>query len=526
MLSITTHSVSLISSVERPMRNIIIVAALVVFTTCGLLGFAGETCATVIDTGNVSSYATQGLLGVDTTDKYDITFRQASLREALQFLAWVANINIMIPEGLEGVVNVNFSELTIGAALNSIIRANALEYTIEGSVMRIGKEEAFKASGEDLKTHTFRLRFAPAPRMAEQVGKLLSGRGAVIADERTNSVIVRELPSNIDNVMRFIEDVDLKDTQVLIESKILEATRAFGRSLGIQWGVTRGAAGDKVTMAGFTTPSTNSSGSTSSSSSQQLNGRNVNVNLPAENPTSGLLLGMLFGSTNIDVQLLAAEQRGDAYIISDPSIVTSNGNLAKIRSGATLLIQGTGEINIGTGSNNTSGGGSGLQEIETGIELTVTPQITMGSYVKLNIKAETSQPDFARAIQGIPVIVDNTATTEVLVKDGETTVIGGLSRYQDSTNKKRVPFLHRVPLIGNLFKSKDRKLENGELMVFIKPSIIRHEGIRPAQARIRDVERRQESMYLAPMSDPQQEAQKELKKVERVSNRKGNKYVR
>jgi len=500
------------------MRSRILLVISIIFIAAASLW--GMRNASAISTGNVSAYATQGLLGVDSPERYDITFRQTSLREALQFLAWVAEVNIMIPEGLEGVVNANFNDLSVGAALNTIIRANALEYTIEGDVMRIGKEEAFKASGEDLKTHTFRLRFAPAKDMADQVQKLLSGRGAVIADARTNSIIVRELPSNIDNVKRFVANVDLKDTQVLIESKILEATRAFGRSLGIQWGVTRGAAGDKVTMAGFTS---SSSGSASSSGSQ-LNGRDINVNLPATSPTSGLLLGMLFGSTNIDVQLLAAEKRGDAYIISDPSIVTSNGNKAKIRSGATLLIQGGGDINIGDSGN--SAGGSGLQEIETGIELTVTPQITMGDFVKLEIEAITSQPDFARAIQGIPVIIDNTATTQVLVKNGETTVIGGLSRYNDSTQKQRVPVLHRIPLLGNLFKSKDRTMENGELMVFIKPSIIRDEGIRPAQARIRDVERRQESMYLAPMSDPQQEARKKIKKAERADSRKGNKYVR
>jgi type IV pilus assembly protein PilQ len=509
------------------MRNIVLVMALAALTVGGLLSSAEDARATSLDTGNVSAYATQGLLGVDDPERYDVTFRQASLREALQFLAWVADINIMIPEGLEGVVNVNFSNLSIGAALNTIIRANALEYTIEGSVMRIGKEAAFKESGEDLKTHTFRLRFAPAVRMAQQVKQLLSGRGAVIADERTNSVIVRELPSNIDNVMRFVRDVDLKDTQVLIESKILEATRAFGRALGIQWGVTRGAAGDRVTVAGFTSSASQSStGGTATGGSSQLNGRDVNVNLPANSPTSGLLLGALLGGTNIDVQLLAAEQRGDAYIISDPSIVTSNGNRAKIRSGATLLIQSSGDINIGSGSGSGTSGGAGLQEIETGIELTVTPQITMGDYVKLDIKAETSQPDFSRAVQGIPVIIDNTATTEVLVKNGETTVIGGLSRFSDSTNKKRVPLMHRIPIIGNLFKSKDRRLENGELMVFIKPTIIRQEGIRPAQARVRDVERRQESMYLAPMSDPQQEAQKKIRKTKRASGSKRNKYSR
>lgn len=468
-----------------------------------------------VDTGTVSRQLTSSYFGIAGDRKYDISFRQASLRETLQFLSWIADVNIMVPEGIDGVVNVNFRDITISNAMNAVIKANSLEYTVEGGVVRIGKSDQFKDTGEDLKTETFRLRFAPAVEMKEKIATLLSERGSVISDERTNSIIVRELPSNIDSVRRFITDVDIKDAQVLIESKIMEATRTFSRSLGIQWGVNRGADGSRFRFGGV------------EAIGQADSERNLNVNLAPTSPTSGLLIGSLFKGTNLDIQILAAERRGDVYVISDPSIVTSNGKSAKIRSGATLLIQGTGTVNIGTTSTGSvSSSGANLQEIETGVELTVTPQITIDDFIKLDIETVTSSPDFSRAVQGIPLIVDNTAKTTVLVKDGETTVIGGLTRFSDNLNKRRVPYLSRIPLVGNLFKSKDRSAENTELMVFIKPTVIRVEGRAPAQVRVRELEQRREAMYLDPIYDPQEAQQKKLKKADRIRQRRGNKYLR
>lgn len=475
-----------------------------------------QSAAFAVDTGSVSRVDTENFFGIRDNAHYEIAFRQASLREVMQFLAWVAEINIVIPEGIEGVVNVSFRDITVSGALNAIIRSNELEYTVEGRVVRIGKADQFKESGEDLKTETFRLRFAPADEMLPKLQQLLTTRGSAVSDSRTNSLIIRELLSNIDNIRRFVDDIDIKDAQVLIESKILEATRSFSRGIGIQWGVNRGVDGWDVRTGGV------------SAVGQADSGRNLNVNLvPSGTPTSGVLIGGLIKSTNLDFQILAAEEKGDVYVISDPSVVTSNGQPANIRSGATIYVQGTGSVNIGTtGGSTTSAGGGSLEEIETGVELKVTPQITIDDYVKLNIEAITSTPDFSRAVQGIPVVVDNTATTTVLVKNGETTVIGGLTRYSDSIQKKGVPGLSRIPVLGNLFRSKEKQLENTELMVFIKPTIIRVQGVTPAQIRIHEIEQLQESMYIEPMINPQKDIDKRKKKAENVKDRTGNKYVR
>lgn len=492
---------------------------------CGLSFFAVCTAFAqnggAIDTGNMSRSLSSSYLGGSSAEVYDIAFKNASLREVMNFLAAIADINVAMPETTEGTVNVSFRGVTVGDAINAIIKSNLLEYTLEGKVIRIGKGDQFKDSGEDLKTETFRLQYAPAREMESKIKQLLSSRGSVIFDERTNSVVVRELPANIDNVRRLITSVDIKDAQVLIESKIMEVTRNFTRALGLQWGMQKGSTASTLQLGGVKAVGVLD------------NNNNMNVNMnPVTTPSSGLLIGSFFKGTNLDFQILAAEKRGDVYVISDPSIVTSNGKSANIRSGATLLVQGSSTVNIGstTSAAGTTGGsnvGSGLQEIETGVELKVTPQITAGDFVKLEIETTTSTPDFSRAVQGIPIIVDNTARTTVLVKDGETTVIGGLSRYSDNLTKQAVPGLSKIPLLGNLFKSKDRAKENSELVVFIKPTVIRTEGTLPAQMRVREVEERRENMYIQPIiKQDEEDTRKVADEKEAAKARKGNKYLR
>ncbi|MBI4126911.1 MAG: secretin and TonB N-terminal domain-containing protein, partial [Deltaproteobacteria bacterium] len=397
-----------------------------------VLMMAGSVVAQGQDTATRQPVLERSLLGPQGHALFDIRFEQTPLRDALEFLAAVADENIIVPEGVEGSVTTNFHDVTIEDAIHAVIKVNGLDYTVEGSVIRLGKGDDFKDTGENLRTQIVQLNYAIAKDMVKPVASLLSSRGAVFADDRTNSLIIRDLPANLDNAARYLGQVDVRDAQVLIEAKILEATRSFSRSLGIQWGVNK-TTGD-VRVQGVEGVGLADSD------------RTLNVDLPATSPSSGLtlLLGQ-FSGTNIDVQLTAAEDRGDVYVISDPNIVTSNGMPAKIRSGTTLLINASGNINIGAEGGGATSGGAGLQQIETGIELKVTPYISIDHFVKMDIEATTSTPDFTRAIEGIPVITDNEAKTTVLVKDGETTIIGGLSRLSNNVSETRVPGFSRIP---------------------------------------------------------------------------------
>lgn len=435
------------------------------------------------DTGSASDFGTSSLF--DKGEKYTVKLADSELKESIRFLARIAGLNVMIPEDLTGVVNVSFKSVGIMDAINSIVKANDLDYAIERGVLRVGKSGQFSKTGEDLQTETIRLKFATAKDLQDQVKTLVSERGSVLVDERTNSIVVRERAMNIESLRKFIEDVDIKDSQVLIEAKIVEVTRDFSRNLGIQWGVNNG--GNRVNVTGL------------ESVGQADSDRYLNVNLPAASPTSGLglIIGKLAGATNIDIQLTAAEQKGDARIISEPSIVTSNGIAANIRSGETMYIKTTGDLNIGSSTASTS---TGLHEIETGIELKVVPQISGGDLVKLKIDAATSQPDFSREVEGIPVVIDNTASTEVLVIDGQTTVIGGLAKFVGNDTVKAVPFFSKIPLFGNLFKSRAKSKRNTELMIFIKPTVVKPaEYLTQYNAQAEEVEEMKSKMMVEPL---------------------------
>jgi type IV pilus assembly protein PilQ len=437
--------------------------------------------------------------------RYSVKFGDADLRTALRFLAKIADLNVIIPEDIEGNVSVNFDNISIKDAMHSIIKANNLDYAEELGIIRVGKGEKFVGTGEDLKTQTFRLQYASAKELKEEVKPLLSERGSVLADERTNSLIIRDVMTSIGNVRDLVDNVDIRDAQVLIEAKIIEATRDFTRNLGISWFGARGTGKFKfggVDTVGETTGINNTTYGNF-------------TNLPATSPTSGF--GMQIGTLkgiDIGAVLTAAEESGDLTIISEPSIVTSNGKEANIRSGETLLVATSGGISVGSEGSSSSSTSGEVEEIETGVELKVTPLIAANGFIRMDIEAETSQADFSRAVEGLPVIVDNTANTSVMIKDGETTIIGGLFKYNDSRTKRRVPFLSKIPLLGLLFRSKDYTKSNNDLMIFIKPTIVKDISQIPVQARIREIEEFKQRIVLPKMMDEEidKERQKKYKR--------------
>lgn len=421
--------------------------------------FFGVPARAEVNTGNVAGIRTGGQLSSGVGKPFTIEFRGAELKEALRFLAKIAGFNVMIPEGISGLVNVTFESTPVIDAINSVAKANGLDYAIERGILRVGKAEQFSSSGEDLKAETIRLKYATASKMVEKIKGLLTQRGSVLSDERTNSIVVRETLANIEHVRRFLDNIDIKDAQVSIAAKIVEATRDWTRSMGIQWGANSDS--NRGNVVGV-----NSVG-------QSDAGRSLMVNLPATAPSSGfgMQIGVLPGGFRIEAAITAAEQKGDLHVISEPQIVTLNGVAAKIRSGETIYVKTAGSVSIG-GASAAGSGQTGLQSIETGVELNVTPQISVGGYVQMAISAVSSSPDFSRQVDGIPAVIDNRANTTVLVHDGETTVIGGLMKWRNQDQRRKVPFVGDVPLLGNLFKSRSRGKTNSELMIFIRPNIV------------------------------------------------------
>ncbi len=394
---------------------------------------------------------------------YSIEFREADIKDVIRFLAKMDNKNVIVSDKLEGTVTVSFDTITLNTALHSVLDAHGLIFIYENDVLKIAPLDEFKKLGKDLSAETYNLKYATASKVIDQVKSLVSTRGSAIFDERTNSITIKDTPEDLKNTREFLTRLDTKDEQVLIEAKIIEASFDFINSLGIQWGGE--AAKGNVRTGGISEVGTTTFGSTSG---------NLAVNAPARGTTGtqgGLGMLMSIGSSTAIAKLSAAEERGDISILSRPSVTTLNNQAARIRSGVTFYVKASGDISIGSSSTSNSTS-SGLETIESGIELIVTPQITVRDFVKLTIEATESQPDFSRAVEGIPAIIDNTASTTVLLKNKETTIIGGLLQSRKSNQEKGVPWLSKIPVLGWLFRSKTDTNNKSELLVFIKPTIL------------------------------------------------------
>lgn len=407
---------------------------------------------------SLSSYLPKPSAG---SDQFEISFQGADIKDALNMIASAGNFNIMLPETLGGRVTLTFRQTSLKEAMGSILRVNGLEFAEEGDIVRVGKQEDF-ASGSYFNTEQIGLQYASAKDLVEAIKSHLSEKGTVTAEKRTNTLIIKDSQTVIDNIRMLVQLLDKQDTQVRIEAKIVDVTRTFSRSLGIQWGFAK----DTGQVQGFgATGAGNLPGTTTP----------ANFNFPALSPTSGVgvLVGNLFSNTDLNAQITAAEAKGDAHIISQPSITTVNNAPAKIRSGLKIFVKTTSTIAVGGSGGGASGEDSGLKEIDTGIELTVTPQITSVNTVKMKIDAVESEADFTRTVDGIPSVIDNTASTTVLVRDGETTVIGGLMKIKKSNSRQGVPFINNIPIVGWFFSNKTRSKTDNELLVFITPHLVK-----------------------------------------------------
>ncbi|MBI4209803.1 MAG: hypothetical protein HY538_08905 [Deltaproteobacteria bacterium] len=391
---------------------------------------------------------------------YSVEFHDADIRAAVRMLAKLGGQNIVVPESVEGKVTASFEQVKLEEALGAILKTHGFGFVVEEGTLLVVSKKEVEALGEDLMSASFNLQYAKAKDVLPHLQSFITERGTTIADERTNSVYVRDTSLAVENIRKLVSNLDREDRQVLIEAKIVDASVDFIRSFGIQWGVTH--SGGDADVGGLSAVGTSDAG------------RNLGVNLPAEGLNSGSPLGglgLIIGnvdSTIADLQLSAAEEKGDIKILSRPSVATLNNHSAKIRSGVKFYVVTSAAITVGqTGDSSTN-----LQQIGTGIELQVTPQISVNDLIKLEIEAVESEADFSRAVEGIPAVIDSTATTTVMLKNGDTTIIGGLYRVRETEAERGIPGLMRIPLLGYLFKSDTKTQQKSELLIFITPKII------------------------------------------------------
>jgi type IV pilus secretin PilQ/predicted competence protein len=447
-----------------------------------------------------------------------LDFKDADVHNVLRLLAEVSKLNIVATDDVHGKVTLRLFDVPWDQALDIILQVLNLESTQERNVIRISTvkrlreereelqraQEAAKAV-EPLRVEYFKVNYAKALNLSRIISGaglnavrartsgtggsggdgdtgLLTSRGSVFVDEFSNTIVVRDIQRGVDNARELVRRLDVQTPQVLIESRIVEATTDFARDLGVQWGYRNLQSPQTGNPTGVNFPGTVAIGG--SGLGVGASGLPFIADFPAAvGPGAGsalnLALGSIDGSQSLDIRITAEESTGKARIISRPRVVTLNNVAATIKSLTVIRVKlpGTGTV-INTGAGGAAGGGSTATErIETGIILVVTPQVSADGFVMLDMFAKSSQADFARQVDGIPTEISREANSHILVKDGQTVVLGGIYRENASDNQTGIPFLKDLPAFGWLFRKIDKRNSREDLLVFLTPHTIN--GVSP-----------------------------------------------
>jgi type IV pilus assembly protein PilQ len=405
-----------------------------------------------------------------------LDFQGADLRAVLRTFAEISGLNIVIDPAVQGTVDVALRDVPWDQALDIILRANRLGYTVDGTIVRIApltvlaQEQAERqklaeaqALAGELQTLTRTLSYAQAEQVQPLLERtVLSQRGSITTDPRTNTLIITDLPERLARAAELVMTLDRPEPQVEIEARIVQTNRDFARQLGVQWGFTGRATADLGNTLPLTFPNQAQIGGRTGQT-QGPEGVDRAVNLGVTNPAGavGIALGAINGSFNLDVALSALERSGQGRLLSTPRVTTQNNIEAQIQQGIQIPIQ--------TVANNTVT----VTFRDATLRLSVTPRITSANTVIMRIVVANEAADFSRQVNGIPPIDTQSANTSVLVNDGETTVIGGIYVSREQTLQDRTPGLYRIPLLGWLFQRNQITDENRELLIFITPRIIR-----------------------------------------------------
>lgn len=419
-----------------------------------------------------------------TGRRISLDLQDADLINVMRLFAEIANLNIILAPDVKGKVTVRMVNIPWDQAMDTILRMNGLGYALEDNILRIAsvgaltkeaeddlKSKEAKKKAEDLVTRIVPINYATAAGVDATIKKSLSPRGDTVVDTRTNTIIIKDIARNVDDVVSLIKVLDKPIAQIMIEARIVEASLTFSRQIGVQWGGNFTADAAHGNSTGLNFP--NSVGVTGSSLLGPTPSGNGNflVNMPAAvGSGSGGAIGFQFGSLskalNLDLVLSALESTGEGKVISQPRISALDNKEAKIEQGLSIPYS------------TTSASGTQIQFIDAKLALTVTPHATPDGKVFLKITATKNAPDTSiLGASGQPSIRKNEATTEILLADGETAVIGGILTINKTVNYTKVPFFGDLPLIGWLFKNESKTDTRGELLIFITPRLVKQEVI-------------------------------------------------
>ncbi|MCL4490903.1 MAG: type IV pilus secretin PilQ [Nitrospirae bacterium] len=402
-----------------------------------------------------------------------LDFQDADIIPILRLLSDVSGYNIVIHPDVKGKITMKLINVPWEQALDIILKTFNLEKVIDGNVIRVATLKVFQderkavaetkevfGKAEDIVTKVFVVNYANVDKIKDSIdkAKLLSPRGNISTDPRTRSMIVKDVPSSLGEIQKLIDTLDKPTTQVLIEARIVEVSTNYSRELGVEWGG-RWLNGPLDSMK---TPITGSV-----SSSPVLGGNTLNPSLVSlgatGTPTGAITVGYLNAAQTfgLDLRISALEANGKGKVVSNPKIMTVDNEKAVIKQGR--------RIPYSTVSNS----GTQVQFVDASLDLIVTPQVGPDKTILLIIQANKNEADFSQTSQGLPSIRTSEATTQVLVRDGETVVIGGILKTSETDNENNVPGISKIPVLGWLFKRKAAVTSSEEQLIFITPRIVK-----------------------------------------------------
>jgi len=450
---------------------------------------AGNAAATVASAAQQPSTASVAPAPVKYTgEPISVNLKDVDLRDFFRLIHEISGLNVVLDPAVKGSLTIVLDEVPWDQALDIVLQNNGLDKQLKGNVLRIATRSTLKAEAESLRdlekaqneatqpvTVTRVLSYAKAQSLTQTLKKFLSPKGDILADDRSNQLIIRDIPATIPVVDNLIHQLDRKSQQVEIEARVVAASRSFARDIGTELGFAGSTTGGRSLFSG--SPAVGGSGVTTGTGLPQspvsvgggtTAGNGVSTGLPLVTnfsagapPTTGLGFSHRSPNFAIDFFISAAESRGVGKLLSKPRVVTQNNEKATVKQGTKVPIQTT--------INNTVS----VQYIDAVLKLEVTPLITAEGTVFMDVLVENTQIDNGIArVQGIPALDTQSAETKVLVPDGGTVVIGGIIVTQQQVTITQTPLVGSLPLIGNLFKRTQTTVTSQELLFFLTPRII------------------------------------------------------
>jgi len=420
-----------------------------------------------------------------TGEPVSVNLKDVDLKDFFRLIHEISGLNVVLDPDVRGNLTIVLDDVPWDQALDIVLKNNMLSRQLDGNVLRIATVDTLRKEAEgrraqreaealsvDKVSVTRFLSYAHSKDVVPMLKKFLSSRGDAIADDRTNAVIINDIPTTIPAIDRLLTQLDRKTQEVEIEARVVAATRSFARDIGTQLGFGFGNAGSAVGGSSSAGTSPISAFGTPGAlypiigSSAPTAGQGVKIplfsNLGAVGPTSGLSFITASNNVRLDAVLTMAESRGLLKILSRPRVVTQNNIQAVVKQGVRVPVVTQSQLN----------GPATVTYVDAFLRLTVTPQITVENTIFLNVDVENTTPDFSQQVQQNPTLITQQATTQVLVTDGGTIVIGGVIQTTNSVNVQQVPLLGSIPWLGNLFKRQAVSSSNQELIFFITPRIV------------------------------------------------------